>query len=143
MRAVVRHRHSAEQEDRTAARPLPADQHGQRRDASRRAGIPGWAGGAAHAPVRGPARDRAAIAGQCTPGDDGAGGRGAGGRARAVALDLTARSTKRGATGIAGGSSFISATRGSVSAGSARERILIQGTRLASPSANETRVSNL
>ena len=62
MRALVRHRYSAKQQDRAAARALSANQHGQRRDPSRCVGIPGWAGGAAHAPLRGPARDGAAIA---------------------------------------------------------------------------------
>src|SRR5262245_14794556 len=62
MRALVRHRYSAKQQDRAAARALPANQHGQRRDPSRRVGIPGRAGSAAHAPLRGPARDGVAIA---------------------------------------------------------------------------------
>jgi len=62
MRAVVRRRRSREQEDRTAARALPADQHAQPRDPSRCVGVSGRAGGAALAPVRGPARHRAAVA---------------------------------------------------------------------------------
>src|SRR5215471_10925620 len=41
---------------------LPADQHAERYDPSRCAGIPGRAGRAAHAPVRRPARDGVAIA---------------------------------------------------------------------------------
>ena len=46
MRAVVRLRHSPEQENCTAARAILGDQHGQRRDPSRCVGIPGRAGGA-------------------------------------------------------------------------------------------------
>src|SRR5262249_37796730 len=62
VRAYVWHRHPPQQENRTAARALPADQHAERYDPSRCAGIPGRAGRAAHAPVRRPARDGVAIA---------------------------------------------------------------------------------
>ena len=67
MRAVVRHRHLAEQEDRAAARAFPASQYGQPRGPSRCAGISRRAGGASHAFVRWPACDSAAIAsrGEC------------------------------------------------------------------------------
>src|SRR6516162_11946291 len=61
MRFAVR-RH-LNQENWAAARTLPADQLGPFRVSSRCIGIPGWTGGATHPPVRGPARDRLAIAG--------------------------------------------------------------------------------
>src|SRR5271165_4578826 len=66
MRAIIRHRHSPEQENRTAARTFPADQHGQRRVPSRCVGVPRRPSGAAHALVRGPARDGVAIASRRT-----------------------------------------------------------------------------
>src|SRR5712692_9694272 len=97
MRAIVWHRH-AEQEDRTAARALPANQYGQCRDASRRAGIPGRAGGAAHAAVRGPARDRAAIAGRRTSGTRAEGRSAAGSRAFAFVLTALCTSSIKGAS---------------------------------------------
>ena len=53
---------SAEQENRAAARALPASQYGQPRGPSRCAGISRRAGGTSHALVRWPARDSAAIA---------------------------------------------------------------------------------
>jgi hypothetical protein len=52
--------------NRAAACALPSDQHGQRGDPSRCVGISGRAAGAAHAPLRGPACNRVAIAGRCT-----------------------------------------------------------------------------
>ncbi len=70
-----------------------ANQHGQRRDPSRRAGIPGWAGGAGHAPVRGSARHRAAIA-RCRP-PRSQGEAGNAGGSRAFSFVLTVRAQRR------------------------------------------------
>src|SRR5262249_626479 len=56
---------------------LPANQHGQRGDSPRRFGVPGRTGGAGHAPVRGPARDRVAVACRRASGDRGEGRAGA------------------------------------------------------------------
>src|SRR5262249_61155028 len=53
-----------------------ANQYGQCRDASRRVGIPGRAGGAGHAPVRGSVRNRVAVAGRGASGDLGESGAG-------------------------------------------------------------------
>src|SRR5262245_38835654 len=81
MRAVDWPRHSTKQEDRAAARALPANQRGQPRGPSRRVGIPGWAGGTGHAPVPGSARDRVAIADRHTSGGRGGGSEARGSRA--------------------------------------------------------------
>src|SRR5215813_10684888 len=93
MRAVVWPRHSTKQEDRAAARALPANQRGQPRGPSRRVGIPGWAGGTGHAPVPGSARDRVAIADRHTSGGRGGGSEARG--SRAFAFGLIRRHTAR------------------------------------------------
>jgi len=83
-----------------AARALSADQHGQRRDPSRCVGIPGWAGGAAHAPLRGPARDGAAIADRRISCIRGGGSQARG--SRAFTFGLNRRHTARRAPGHGG-----------------------------------------
>src|SRR6516164_2824516 len=93
MRAVVWPRHSAKQEDRAAARALPANQHGQPRGPSRCVGIPGWAGGTGHAPVPGSACDRVAIADRRTSCGRGGGSEARG--SRALAFGLNRRHTAR------------------------------------------------
>src|SRR5262249_8295909 len=87
MRAVVWHRHSAKQEDRAAARTLPANQHAQPRDPSRCFGVPGRAGGAGHAPVPGSACDCVAIADRRTSCSRGKGIEARGSRAFAFGLN--------------------------------------------------------
>ncbi len=88
----------AEQEDRAAVGAFPANQHRERGDPSRRAGIPGWASRAAHAIVRGSARDGVATPGRCTSRDRGGGGTRRRARgSRAFAVDLIAGAHEGGA----------------------------------------------